>query len=261
MMPRAVAAGMSTLSTPMPARPMTFSFVGLLEHLGRHLGRRADREAVIVADDAGELLSLSRPGLTSTSTPRSLKISTAAGESLSEMSTRGVMVKSLWRLPGVGAKRGCRRSADARAPSPRIGAATQAALASFAFSSRRPSRATASAPRCRRVSTVAPHQMRRPGRRVAIGVDVVGDAFLFEQRGELLGERGLRLGRQARVTAGSTTFRQTECWSGSPDRSARKSIHGVRATQSAIASALASARADQRLERRRADFAHCSASR
>src|SRR5450631_1721492 len=33
--------------------------------------------------------SLSRPGLTSTSTPRSLKMATAAGESLSEMRTRG----------------------------------------------------------------------------------------------------------------------------------------------------------------------------
>src|SRR5271168_3816300 len=35
--------------------------------------------------------SLSRPGLTSTSTPRSLKMATAAGESLSEMRTREVM--------------------------------------------------------------------------------------------------------------------------------------------------------------------------
>src|ERR1700743_911255 len=34
--------------------------------------------------------SLSMPGFTSTSTPRSLKMATAAGESLSEMSTRGM---------------------------------------------------------------------------------------------------------------------------------------------------------------------------
>src|SRR5438874_1907992 len=39
--------------------------------------------------------SLSRPGLTSTSTPRSLKIATAAGESESEMRTRGGMGKTL----------------------------------------------------------------------------------------------------------------------------------------------------------------------
>ena len=56
MMPLAVAAGMSTLSTPMPARPMTFSRVGLVEQLRGDLGRRADGEAVIIADDLGELV-------------------------------------------------------------------------------------------------------------------------------------------------------------------------------------------------------------
>ena len=56
MTPRAVAAGMSTLSTPMPARPTTFSFVALFEQLGRDLGGRADREAVVLADDLGEFV-------------------------------------------------------------------------------------------------------------------------------------------------------------------------------------------------------------
>ncbi len=56
MMPVAVAAGMSTLSTPMPARPITFSLRRLLDDLGGHLGRRADREPVIIADDLGELV-------------------------------------------------------------------------------------------------------------------------------------------------------------------------------------------------------------
>ena len=56
MTPRAVAAGMSTLSTPMPARPTTFSLRRLLEQLGGDLGRGADGEAVIVADDLGELV-------------------------------------------------------------------------------------------------------------------------------------------------------------------------------------------------------------
>jgi hypothetical protein len=41
MMPRAVAAGMSTLSTPMPARPMTFRFFAFSR---------------ILADQRGELL-------------------------------------------------------------------------------------------------------------------------------------------------------------------------------------------------------------
>ena len=35
MTPLAVAAGISTLSTPMPARPMTFSFFALGENLRR----------------------------------------------------------------------------------------------------------------------------------------------------------------------------------------------------------------------------------
>ena len=64
MMPRAVAAGMSTLSTPMPARPITFRLFGLLEDLRRHLGGGADREPVVVADDFGELvLVLAEVGL------------------------------------------------------------------------------------------------------------------------------------------------------------------------------------------------------
>ena len=56
MMPLAVAAGMSTLSTPMPARPITFRFLAFSSSFGGDLGRRADGEAVVVADDRGELL-------------------------------------------------------------------------------------------------------------------------------------------------------------------------------------------------------------
>ena len=46
MMPLAVAAGMSTLSTPMPARPITFRFFACVEHLRGDLGGGADGEAV-----------------------------------------------------------------------------------------------------------------------------------------------------------------------------------------------------------------------
>ena len=62
--PRAVAAGMSTLSTPMPARPITFRLRGAFKDLGRDLGGGADGEAVVVADDLGEpVLVLAEVGL------------------------------------------------------------------------------------------------------------------------------------------------------------------------------------------------------
>ena len=56
MMPFAVAAGMSTLSTPMPARPITLRRAALLQDFGRDLGRRAHGEAVELADQRGKLI-------------------------------------------------------------------------------------------------------------------------------------------------------------------------------------------------------------
>ena len=46
--PRAVADLTSTLSTPMPARPTTFRCVRRVQQFLRHLGRGADREAVVL---------------------------------------------------------------------------------------------------------------------------------------------------------------------------------------------------------------------
>ena len=54
--PLAVAAGMSTLSTPMPARPITLRLFAFSKSLRRDLGRRADGEAVELADQLGELV-------------------------------------------------------------------------------------------------------------------------------------------------------------------------------------------------------------
>ena len=54
-MPRLVAAGTSTLSTPTPARPMTRRFGALLDEVGGHLRRRADEDAVVVADALGQV--------------------------------------------------------------------------------------------------------------------------------------------------------------------------------------------------------------
>ena len=87
--PREVAAGMSTLSTPMPARPTTLSrgaadstsFVTLV----------AER---IASPSYSPMIAFSssgfRPVFTSTSTPRSRKISTARGLRLSEIRTFGM---------------------------------------------------------------------------------------------------------------------------------------------------------------------------
>ena len=64
MMPRAVAAGMSTLSTPMPARPITLRFLAFSRIFAGHLGGGADGEAVVVADELGEfVLVLAEGGL------------------------------------------------------------------------------------------------------------------------------------------------------------------------------------------------------
>ena len=55
---------MSTLSTPMPARPITFSRLAFSMIFAVDLGGGADGEAVVVADDLGELvLVLAEGGL------------------------------------------------------------------------------------------------------------------------------------------------------------------------------------------------------
>ena len=54
-MPRRVAASTSTLSTPTPARPITFSRIGALDQPGVELRRGADDDRVVVADRGGEV--------------------------------------------------------------------------------------------------------------------------------------------------------------------------------------------------------------
>ena len=92
MMPRAVAAGISTLSTPMPARPITLRRVAPASSFAVTLvAERMARPSKSPMIAASLSLSLPRLGWKSTSTPRSLKICTAAGDSASEMRTRGAM--------------------------------------------------------------------------------------------------------------------------------------------------------------------------
>ena len=69
-MPRLVAAGTSTLSTPTPARPIACRLVGVREQLGVELRRRADQDAVVAADP---LEQLARGSSRSRSRRRSLR--------------------------------------------------------------------------------------------------------------------------------------------------------------------------------------------
>src|SRR5271166_3612538 len=194
--PRAVAAGMSTLSTPMPARPMTFSLVARSSSLAVTLV--ADRIArpsyppMILASS-----SLSSPGLTSTSTPRSSKMATAAGESLSEMRTRGAMVKASELAasgPRMRERESGRRPALTRVESkPRSGRFGELALLE--------SKGVVE-PEGQRFDVGGFDRRAAPdaqaGRRIAIGADVEGDLLLLERAGERLGEGCLAIRGQVR---------------------------------------------------------------
>ena len=134
MTPRAVAAGISTLSTPMPARPITLSFSARSSILAVTLvAERIASPSKPLMVSASLSLSLPRLGWKSTSSPRSLKIATAAGESASEMRTLAVMSFSYAAF-----------------------ASASLALA-YAQSSQSVSASTSAR------STVDPHQMRKPG--------------------------------------------------------------------------------------------------
>src|SRR5215472_17329660 len=171
MMPRAVAAAISTLSTPMPARPITFRLLACSRSFPVTLV--AERIAnpskpLIVA--ASLSLCLPRPGANSTSRPRSLKIATAAGDSASEISTLGaisfVLLKSV--LDVTSRRRGKRRLGLGIGPVE---------------------------PQRQRFDIGALHGRAAPNaqarRRVAVGVDVIGDTFFFERRGNALDELSL----------------------------------------------------------------------
>ena len=129
--PLALAAGMSTLSTPIPARPTTFrlvacsriSLVTLVE-----LRMASPSYSPMIAFSSSGVL----PVISSTSTPRSRKISAARGSILSEISTLGMgmsFVESAGSLSpaGRGLGRGAVSHRDQRPrrpliqPSPRRG--------------------------------------------------------------------------------------------------------------------------------------------
>src|SRR5215467_14330548 len=109
-------------------------------------------------------LSLPRLGWKSTSTPRSLKICTAAGDSASEMRTLGDM-----------ASRRLRQSVLALGESPVEPQRQRLDVGALG-------------------GRAAPDAQARWS--IAIRVDVIGHALLVERGGDALDERRLRLGRQ-----------------------------------------------------------------
>jgi hypothetical protein len=90
--PRADAAGTSIVSTPIPARPMTFSrgkaaSIAAAPTLVELRTARPSYFPMTAANSSGD-----SPGLSSISIPRSRKIAAAFGSILSAMSTRTASV-------------------------------------------------------------------------------------------------------------------------------------------------------------------------
>jgi hypothetical protein len=167
--PCAVAAGISTLSTPMPARPTTLSLLARSSSFGvTFVAERMARPSYAPITSASLSLSLPRLASKVTSMPRSLKIWMAAGERASEIRTLGADIGAPGGLKGSrqagfgskGLHKGRRKfpSADCRSPT-----ASQAAFFSLAFSATNARSIQGSSALTSRVWTVAPHQMRRPG--------------------------------------------------------------------------------------------------
>ena len=128
------------------------------QHLGRDLGGRADRQPLVVADDGAQLGRL-QAGL-------EIDVAAALGKDLDGARRKLVGDENLW-LCHYGL-----RSSAGSAPlqwrvmiheKTRHWSGAPPAMKTRARSRRRPSRATAAALRGRLFSTVAPHQMRRPG--------------------------------------------------------------------------------------------------
>src|SRR5581483_506253 len=210
MMPRAVAAGMSTLSTPMPARPITLRFFACSRIFGdTFVAERIASPSNLPIVAASLSLSLPRLGWKSTSTPRSLKICTAALDNASEMRTLGAIDPSLRHFG---------RARGARAGNPSGNKTTIGWIGlDSGFALRAPRNDPFS--RCFRQrgfglgkgpvepcgerldvalldGRAAPDAKAR--RRIAVVCDVVGDAVLFEPRGERFDEIPLPFRRQFR---------------------------------------------------------------
>src|SRR5262249_8760170 len=167
MMPRAVAAAISTLSMPMPARPITFRFLAWSRSLSVTLV--AER---IASPSNPCMVAQSWPwswrSLVETSTWRRdfLKLPTAAGDNASKIRTFGAIAIVPLKEPAVDVisrGRGKRRLGLGIGPV-------------------KPQRERCDVGSLHR--RAAPDAQAR--RRIAIGVDVMGHAFFVERRGNAL---------------------------------------------------------------------------
>ena len=165
--PRAVAERMSTLSTPMPARPTTLRLVAGVEQFARHLGGGADREPVVRRDDGAQLGGRQAGLQVHVDAAAAEDVHRGGRELVADQDFGHEVARWSWPLPPSRKGRG---SIPAILPSPcgrgrgrgagysaACAAACSAATTSCAQSSQGSS-ASISA-----VSTVAPPQMRRPG--------------------------------------------------------------------------------------------------
>src|SRR5262245_7646173 len=201
--PLAVAAGMSTLSTPMPARPMTFRRFAFSRTLGVTLvAERMARPSKSPITCASCSLSAPSLGWKSTVIPRSLKICTAAGESASEMRTLGDMAASdfvTFRF-SASARSQVRAVAIRRYLSPGCRVARRHGWrGSRRFRQRVLTLGKGPIePQRERLDISALHGRAAPDaqtrRRIAVGIDIVGNALLLQGGGDAFHERGLRIG-------------------------------------------------------------------
>src|SRR5690606_16836103 len=164
---------MSTLSTPMPARPMTLrlvaaSMISLVTLVAERIARPS-YWPITALSSSGVI-----PGFTSTSQPRSSKMRAALGSILSEMRTLGFVMKA-------SLENGMRKAAGA-----------WPAVRGSDRLERSPGPVEPGAERLdvgRIDRRAAPDAQARRG--VAIAGDVVSRAFLLQQAGESLDEVGV----------------------------------------------------------------------
>src|SRR5579872_1811577 len=182
--PAAVAAGMSTLSTPMPARPMTFMrLAAAITSLSALVAERSARPSywsMILSRS-----SLARPVLTSASTPRAAKMSMAAGESLSAMRTRGGISNLGSEAPSPSWREGLIEAKGEDSRSGRL----EDLVGDGGERPVEPGRQRVEVGRVDRPT--APDAQARG--RVPVGGGVECDAFLLQKVGELLGKLRLAL--------------------------------------------------------------------